>query len=90
MRLQKLEFDVKTRREEHVKIGLVLTQEVAQGSDQFIQVANILMNEWVFLIAEHIKLNYAFKNIWLNFVIKIYQQFIINRLLSTVKKCGDV
>lgn len=45
LRLEELEYTVKTRREEIIKVGLVLTQEVEQGSDQFIQVANIIMNE---------------------------------------------
>ena len=45
LKLTETEFHVVTRREENVRIGLVLTQEVAQGSDQFIQVANIIMNE---------------------------------------------
>jgi len=45
LKLTELEYHVVTRREENVRIGLVLTQEVAQGSDQFIQVANIIMNE---------------------------------------------
>ena len=45
LKLVENEFTVTTRREEIIKIGLVLTQEVAQQSDQFIQVANIILNE---------------------------------------------
>ena len=52
LRLQETEFQVRTRRDEDVRIGLVLTQEVAQGSDQFIQVANIIMNELVTVISQ--------------------------------------
>lgn len=39
------EYHVVTRREENIKITLVLTQEVDQKSDQFLQVTNIIFNE---------------------------------------------